>query len=289
MKRRDRSRGFTIVELLVVVVMIGMLLLLLMPAVQMAREVARRAQCRTHLMQLNTGVLAYEHAHRVLPPGVVNADGPIKNEPDGYHVSWFVQVLPFVDRENVYRTFDFREGVYAAANSTARAATISLFFCPTEQLTPKGGGGVSTNYAACHNDLETPIAADNHGVFFLNSSLRSDEIEDGAAHTIFLGEKLRETGDLGWASGTAATLRNMGATINAREAMAKRANAGSGGATDSPTARTAVGSFSSMHPGGANFALGDGSVRFISESADLTVLQRLANRHDGSLVVGDQY
>jgi prepilin-type processing-associated H-X9-DG protein/prepilin-type N-terminal cleavage/methylation domain-containing protein len=281
---RVRTRGFTIVELLVVLLMIGLLLLLLMPAVQMGREAARRAQCSSNLMQITAGVLSYEQAHRVLPPGVVNAEGPVRSEPDGYHFSWLVQVLPFVGRESVYGAFDFRAGVYAPANTTARAAAISMFVCPSAKSPPRPGGSVPSSFAACHNDVESPIASDNHGVFFLNSSLRSDEIEDGARHTIFLGEKLFDAGDFGWASGTRATLRNMGAPVNS---LVPRA--GPAGGSPPEVDPLAVGSFSSRHPNGANFAFGDGSVRFVSDSADLVVLQRLANRLDGSLVGAEEY
>jgi prepilin-type N-terminal cleavage/methylation domain-containing protein/prepilin-type processing-associated H-X9-DG protein len=279
-------RGFTLIELLVVIAIIAVLIALLLPAVQMAREAARRSQCRSHLMQLIIAIHNYEQAHDVLPPGVVNSNGPIENTPQGYHFSWMVQILPFVDQTNVYRHFDFKRSVYDPANKTARGVAIELFVCPSEWGAERIDGVGMSNYAACHNDVETPIDSDNTGVFFLNSAIRLERIDDGPSNTLFLGEKLIEQGHLGWASGTPSTLRNTGATINTHTIppylMSSRAGA-------PPPDPAAVGSFSSVHPGGAQFALGDGSVRFISESVDHTALQRLANRADGSIVSADEF
>jgi len=157
--------------------------------------------------------------------------------------------------------------------------------------------------------VEAPIDSDNHGVFFLNSQVRSRDIPDGATHTIFLGEKLVDADDLGWMSGTRATLRNTGTPINGASPVAMGAGArpdlplpGAAGMAASPgdkpgqneTARQAgaaeaeaaglfVGGFSSSHPGGANFLLGDGSGRFLSETIDIPTYQQLGHRADGKL------
>jgi len=279
---KNQLRGFTIVELLVVIIIIVLLMLLLMPGMQGAREAARRGHCKARLMQIAAGVLSYEQAHGVLPPGSVNQGSTIQNEPDGYHVSWLVQALPFVGREQVYARFDFQQGVYASVNSTARSAPIALFLCPSASA-PKNVAG--SHFAACHDDRETPVAADNHGVFFLNSSLRSDDIDDGTRHTIFIGEKLIDAKDLGWASGTRATLRNTGTALNAALNQSTKASAPPATGDDN----AAVGGFASMHPGGAHFAFGDGSVRFISSSVDQVIMQRLAHRSDGQVLGADEY
>ena len=291
MKTLDRGRclrsGFTLIELLVVIAIIAVLIALLLPAVQQAREAARRTQCRNNLMQLILAMHNYEQAHEVLPPGVVNDDGPIKNESKGYHVSWMVQILPFVDQRNVYRHFDFNVGVYDPANSTARAVSIETFLCPSDGGATKLNGAGSSNYAACHNDVEAPIAADNNGAFFLNSRIRSDRIEDGASNTIFLGEKQMEPDHLGWASGTPSTMRNMQlpadtpGTPTVRSRPPRNLLQG--------TNPLEVGSFSSAHAGGGLFAFGDGSVRFISANTNQGVLLRLGNRADGGLLSGDDF
>jgi prepilin-type processing-associated H-X9-DG protein len=129
-----------------------------------------------------------------------------------------------------------------------------------------------TNFAGCQHDDEVPIDIDNHGVLYLNSSVRFDDVDDGTSFTLMVGEKRIGPSDLGWMSGTRASLRNTGTPLNAPEA---------------PETDLYVGGFSSYHPGGANFAWCDGSVRFLRETVSAQVYRRLGNRNDGELV-GDE-
>jgi prepilin-type N-terminal cleavage/methylation domain-containing protein/prepilin-type processing-associated H-X9-DG protein len=297
MQRPPRpARGFTLIELLVVIAIIAVLIALLLPAVQAAREAARRSQCVNNLMQLGIAIQNYEAAHESLPPGVVNETGPIQSLPKGYHFSWLAQILPFVERKNIFNHLNFDESVYSGANLSARHVTIGLFMCPSDSGVATWGTGVASgnSYAACHNDTEAPIAANNTGAFFLNSQVRYEDISDGSSQTIFAGEKLLNSTDLGWTSGTRATLRNTGSRPN---------SAGGAGTMlvpddDDPAAQPAVGQggtallvggFSSKHPGGANFAFGDGSVRFIKTSIGSKVFRCLGNRADGEMLSDDQY
>ena len=118
--KRQRVRGFTLVELLVVIAIIGVLIALLLPAVQAAREAGRRVQCINNLCQLALAAQNYEAAHECLPPGVVNATGPIESVAQGQHVNWLAQILPQLELQNAYDRLDFAAGAYAPVNAPLR-------------------------------------------------------------------------------------------------------------------------------------------------------------------------
>ena len=273
-----RSLGFTLVELLVVMAIIGVLVAMAIPAVQASREVARRATCQPHLGQIMLALQNYDDTFESLPAGVVNPDGPIRNEAVGLHQGWLIQMLPYLDDNAAYRLIDFSKSVYDPANAQVRALSPAAFICPSDPREDRG----KSNFAGCHHDVEAPINVDNQGVLFLNSRIRRDDLKDGATYTIFTGEKRIEPGDLGWMSGTRATLRNTGlvpdaaATIIAAEATAPPAN---------PTEAELlyVGGFASAHVGGVFVGFGDSSVRYISDEIDLTLWHHLGNRADGNL------
>src|SRR6478752_7496148 len=107
--RKSRRVGFTLVELLVVIAIIGVLVALLLPAVQQAREAARRMSCQNNLKQLGLAMHNYESTHKVLPPG----GQPAKGTSNNYGVSWLALILPYMEQGNVYDKFDF-EGTTAA-------------------------------------------------------------------------------------------------------------------------------------------------------------------------------
>jgi prepilin-type N-terminal cleavage/methylation domain-containing protein/prepilin-type processing-associated H-X9-DG protein len=280
--RKSNLRGFTLVELLVVIAIIGILIALLLPAVQAAREAARRSQCLNNLAQLGLAVHNYEAAYEMLPPGTVNPQGPIRNAPKGYHMGWLVQVLPFIEEQVTFQYVDFSVGVYDDKNNPVAKTEIAGFACPSDGMAYSTEERWLASYAGCHHDVEAPIDTDNHGVFFLNSHVRLRDITDGASHTIFVGEKKVDAIDLGWMSGTRATLRNTGTPIDQTPVV--RDEGESFVLKEGTTASDlSVGGYSSYHPGGANFLLGDGSVRFFSETIDQSAYEQLGHRADGKL------
>jgi prepilin-type N-terminal cleavage/methylation domain-containing protein len=310
-RRPPSARAFTLIELLVVIAIIAVLIALLLPAVQSAREAARRAQCCNNLVQLAIAIQNYEASFERLPPGVVNDSGPILDQPKGYHFGWLTQILPYCEQRNVYNHLNFKLGLYETQNFTSRTMLVDVFLCPSDASTNRRGstGLAMGSYAGCHNDAEAPIAANNNGVLFLNSAVRYEDITDGSSQTIFLSEKVNDGLDQGWASGTRASLRNMGSRslgprargpggkilfeladdepVAAKGAIAQTgASISAAPEQDSPTF---VGSFGSSHPGGQNVAMGDGSVRLLRTSMGTTIAKRLANRADGELLSADQY
>jgi prepilin-type N-terminal cleavage/methylation domain-containing protein/prepilin-type processing-associated H-X9-DG protein len=284
--RHKNHKAFTLVELLVVIAIIGILIALLLPAVQAAREAARRCSCTNNLSQVILAVQNYNMAHSVYPPGTIDEKGPIANEAQGYHHDWVSQTLPYMEELSTFRHIDFSVGVYDESNATVRKVPLQLLLCPSSPANPSSEEAALTTYAGCQGPAEIPIDKDNQGVFFLNSAVAYKDVSDGSAHTIFIGEKVIDEADtLGWMSGTRATLRNAGTLINAEASWRNR-----GMAHQEPKPKYDkfhVGGFSSFHPGGSQFAFGDGSVRFLSETTKPELYRQLANRADGELMLED--
>lgn len=284
-----KHQAFTLVELLVVIAIIGILVALLLPAVQAAREAARRLHCTNNLTQLALAVQNYEMAFRAYPPGTISEMGPIVDQPDGYHHNWIIQLLPYMEQTAMYRHIDFSVSVYDENNAPVRKTRISILSCPSDGA---GYGGrdrdVPSSYAGSHHDVDAAIDADNHGIFFLNRALRHDEVEDGTSNTIYIGEKLVMLDqELSWMSGTRWTLRNTGVPINQFLHSRRRFDGQMEIKEAEAAAKVVVGGFSSWHPGGANFAFGDGHVAFLSQTIDMERFQQLGHRADGKLMGGD--
>jgi prepilin-type processing-associated H-X9-DG protein len=253
-------------------------------------------QCSNNLMQIGTALANYASTHGVFPPGVVNEKGPISSLRDGYHFGWAVQLLPFIQQPELYRRIDFSRSVHAPANETVTGTRIATFHCPSNPAP------IGMSYAACHHDVEAPIAADNHGVFFLNSRVGFEDLIDGPAETIFVGELRHRNLATGWAVGNRTTLRNTGTSINGNGPSPVVAPPpayspfGSAGAEsedevtekDSPL-RWLVGGFSSFHMSGANFLFGDGSVRYLKSTMSMAIYQRLGHRADGEPIDGEAF
>jgi len=290
-----RLRAFTLVELLVVIAIIGTLVGLLLPAVQSAREAARRCSCLNNTTQLGLALHNHEFHTGHFPAGVTNPDGPIINEAVGQHVSWTVHVLPYMEQNVIFRMFDQQAGAYAEVNDKLRRSNIAVLRCPSSPG-PRGGDQSGTpigwsSYAGCHNSVEAPIDVGNDGLLFLNSRIRFDDILDGSSHTLLVSEHVFEDPidgvslvELGWPSGTRATLRNTGRKI---EQFSMRRITGLPEEEPAEKGPLFVGGFGAYHPGMAVAGMGDGSTRALSFTIDREVLHALGSRAGGELPGAD--
>lgn len=340
----NARRAFTLVELLVVIAIIGILVSLLLPAVQASREAARRASCTNQMRQVGMAMHNYHLAHQSFPPGVADPDGPIQNIPEKMHWSWTTFLLPQFEEQNKLHYLDRTKSIYHRVNDPVRQTSLDFLVCASDA----NDAQCMTSYAACHHDREAPIDEKQNGVFFRNSAVTYDDLSDGAAYTILVGEKrYNPETDLGWMSGTPATLRNTGSPFHdpavERPASDEETFGSSYGAapwiagnawqddplwdewdidaeieedeeatkTDDesedqpeepepdflahsleggrPNAPLKVGGFGSYHTLGVNFVFADASVKFIANDIAPGLLRRLANRHDGKLVSGDDF
>lgn len=290
------KRGFTLIELLVVIAIVAILVALLLPAIQQAREAAKRTHCKNNLMQIGIAMHNYQMSHGMLPPGSVDVTGPVNSVDEiGYKLSWIVQLLGTMEQQSLFQSIDFSVGAYHPNNAVARNTSFSVLICPSDTPTVLPSAVVS-NYVGCTGGDDVPIDVDNGGLLFLNSSIRDKQIRDGLSNTIMVGERSSidvPSVDQGWMSGTSSTLRNSGNAINGyagtpgntfvRQTYANTASIDEDDAARLPP-QLATGGFSSLHVGGAQFCLADGSVRFISENIDPGTLSNLGNREDGYMM-----
>lgn len=313
-----RSHGFTLIELLVVIAIIAVLVALLLPAVQQAREAARRSSCKNNLMQIGIAIHNYEHMWECLPLGCVNPTSPIENIREGYAMGWMSRILPHMDDSTAYSAIDFKYGAFSEENSKVAGWSTNWMRCPSsaesagypaETINPSDENLQSTmvngtNYAACFDGRIVPLSEESNGSFVLNKVLQSKDIRDGVSHTLFVGEKSYYENNLGWISGTSSSMATTGFAINLihdddRSARNKSfmnflyPKDGSPEPSQKvqairdqitfPQSQVMPG-FSSEHRGGSQFLVGDGSVRFISENVETALYSNLGNREDGELM-----
>lgn len=236
-RRLDRH-GFTIVEMLAVTIIIVVLVGVLLPAVQAAREAARRTQCGSNLAQIGFAVQPYHNAFGVLPAGTISEVLPVESYPNGSHHSWLVRLLPMLGEQPLAEQVEWKLSCYDPANWPVAVAEITTLQCASDWTYEQGAVGISS-YAGVFDGRMRPIDEESRGLLIANRFLSRDDVPDGFTYTLLAGEKTvrgaTET-DLGWTSGTRATLRTTGYAPG-EEAESSGVERGSGYGFPKTTAR----------------------------------------------------
>ena len=291
---RSRS-AFTLIELLVVIAIIALLMAMLVPAVQKVRAQAALTQCQNNLKQIGIALHAYEGRMKHFPAGYVDKN-PNPNSDASSDVGpgwgWAAYLLNDLDQPDVMNQIDFTKNV---ATSPATQAHLAVFLCPSDE--PVGsftvyGTSVQVafgNYIAVNGVLETSTYPGvNGGAFLRGRALRVRDIQDGMSNTLFVGERDSLHAKSSWVGSVAGGLvtadQSDDPVGNAEYAQALVLGHGSRTHLPNDPGLWDADVFYSLHPGGANFLLGDGSVRSIDTSIDGIVYENLLNRADGNVV-----
>jgi len=314
----SQRRAFTLIELLVVIAIIAVLIGLLLPAVQKARDASNRTKCQNNLKQIALGIHNYESANGYLPPGWT------------YSVTWgtLANILPYIEQGNVANIVNLNISMNDPSNANGIQQPINLFRCPADVTnSPMPSLGAPTNYYGNNGSwvvfviahgLNNPPDTQPNGVFFSNSqNIRMLDITDGTSNTAFYSERALSDGN----GGLITPLDDMfvgpnempESPVSAADAIAQcntvditnpanqfpifmgapwgngqhiyqhiaPPNTRSCGWLASLRANVTA---TSRHTGGVNLALGDGAVRFVTNTIDLPTWQALGSRNGGEVV-----
>ena len=311
--KRKPLLGFTLIELLVVIAIIAVLIALLLPAVQQAREAARRTQCKNNMKQIGLALHNYESSVSCFPIGSFSPWTTVPN--------WRLQIFPFIDQAPLYTAMDFTQSFQGNATTTNTNYLSNMklagYICPSSTLDPCAN--ISNNpkniqipmyvgVSGAYPDVagRTVGSASNYGGFYTNNGMllhnkltRIRDATDGTSNVIIVAEQSGRVGTTDMRSGyyggfTGTTFGGEVSASNPNGAdswstgltgVQYRINAPTmAGGSDNPwDANTVVNSF---HTGGIHVLLTDGSVRFISDNIDFTTFRNLCSRDDG-IPLGD--
>ncbi len=311
-------RGFTLVELLVVIAIIGILIALLLPAVQAAREAARRASCTNNLKQVGLAVHNYHASNRCFPPGNIIREAGVCTGGREFQsddaTCWLISILPFLEQRALYDRYDFSAYNESEPNKAVRETSVAAYVCPSDLATSKvmipargpaaeyngavpympgsyrGVSGRSDGYRYLDSGAITSYPADWRGPIhtvgvygFTTESI--DFVTDGTSNTLLAGESTTRT-NRGYRTFWAYSYSfyTMSAATTGQPRTLHGADydrcAAEGGTGKEEPCRRGWGSF---HAGGMNFAVCDGSVRFIPETIDIEVFAQLSTIGGGEL------
>ncbi|MCA9128685.1 MAG: DUF1559 domain-containing protein [Planctomycetales bacterium] len=297
--------GFTLVELLVVIAIIGILVGLLLPAVQSAREAARRTQCMNNLKQIGLGLHNYHDAHKCFPFALIGA-GPKK-------YSALSQVLPFIEQNNLYAQIDFNTTWNDPVNESARLLELSGFRCPSDLQNPQPSVGGAVNYVPNKGTSLDWQDTKANGVIYFASATRFADITDGTSHTAAFSERIVSDASNGILTPESDAYLVRSDPLTLDEAIAQCAAVD---ITDlanqfpnfmgapwihgknayqhinSPNTRSCgfqpagKGDFTatSRHTGGVQVVMCDGSVQFVSSNVDVQVWRAVGTRNGGEVI-----
>ena len=299
-------KGFTLVELLVTIGIVGILVAILLPAVQMVREAGRRTVCNNNVQQLALGLMNYESSQGRLPVGLRTFDGLTSNgtsADDFFGMSWITRILPYIEQNTLWEqaVADYRQYPIPFRAHRGMQTVLKTLVCPSDSAAARVQWTHEGYLVACTDYLG--VSGTNFqsrdGVFTYDDSVRLAEIADGQSNTLLIGER-PPSPDFwyGWWYATGSGSVSTGdVTLGVAELNPAHASGGQGVGTyleDCPPGPYSYVAgrneqcdtlhFWSHHPGGANFALADGSVRLIPYIISSDTLKALATRAGGETV-----
>ena len=298
-------RAFTLIELLVVIAIIGVLVALLLPAVQAAREAARRSQCVNNLKQIGLALHNYESSNQTLPPGYVSAfDSTGTDLGTGW--GWASMMLPQLELSTGFAALNFLQNIELPGNQTVRLVIFNVFLCPTDRVDPSWPAvdrdyltGAPTrvicqiapsNYVGM-NGVSEP-GPDGEGVFFRNSQIAFRDITDGLSQTLAVGERSHFLGPATWTGSVTGALLYDGDGDMVGTPVVETGPGmvlGHSGEGAGPGAnRSEPNQFYSLHPGrGVNFLFADGHVAFLKATMNYKTYVALSTRSGNEVISGD--
>lgn len=300
MVRGRRTRGFTLVELLVVIAIIGIMVGLLLPAVQAAREAARRMSCQNNLKQIGLAIHNYDSAFKQFPN--VNANNTLTGG------SLFTAILPLIEKSSEFALYNFNLPNNHPSNVAVTGQTIPFFLCPSSPMRRQvpgcdaDGGRAAGNYASSIGSRDynpywafsgQPRPSLNGAIVYNDTVERTTtfrDILDGTAQTLMIGETAYNLPDYRFTSGNCVGQSRFSFTywsnpfpgstaITTQYAFNPKNRPGG-----APYNANWVRSFRSDHAGGVQFCFVDGSIHFITDSIDARILDALATRAGGEVI-----